>query len=148
LLLALGGCAGRTPQFAVPVESAASDTELRLRASLERWIGTPHCSRNHEETCTDCSRFVAAVCAEVFGLELPANTLDLADCGRPVAPGELRAGDLVFFQVSRKTRHVGIYLRNGEFAHASSSRGVMVSRLDERYWARRYWTARRVLPAS
>ena len=43
-------------------------------------------------------------------------------------------------------RHVGVYVGNGEFVHASSSKGVMLSRLDSKYWRKAYWTSRRILP--
>lgn len=145
VLLALAGCAGRVPRVPVPLEPETSGVELRLRAEVAEWIGTPHCSRRSDEGCTDCSAFVAAVYAKLFQARLPGDTLAMSTLGGPIRPLELRAGDLVFFLVSRKTRHVGIYLRNGEFAHASSSRGVTVSRLDDPYWTRRFWQARRVL---
>lgn len=151
VLLAAPGCGGRAVRgvhLEVPVETRPSDVETRLREVVERWIGTPHCSRQQEEVCTDCSRFVATVFAEAFGMTLPSNTLDLVALGSAVKAKELRAGDLVFFEISSKTRHVGIYLRNGEFAHASTSRGVMISRIGERYWAPRFRTARRLLGAS
>jgi cell wall-associated NlpC family hydrolase len=65
-----------------------------------------------------------------------------------VALDELQTADLVFFKTGWKTRHVGIYIGEGQFLHASTSRGVMISSLDNPYWQRHYWTSRRVpLPA-
>jgi cell wall-associated NlpC family hydrolase len=61
---------------------------------------------------------------------------------------ELQAGDLVFFQPSSYPRHVGIYLGGSEFVHASKSKGVTLSRIDETCWGKYYWTARRIIPAS
>ena len=55
------------------------------------------------------------------------------------------AGDLVFFRIARGEKHVGIYLRNGTFAHASCGHGVTFSKLTDSYWAERFWTARRIL---
>jgi len=81
----------------------------------------------------------------LFGLYLPRSTAEQARFGRRIERDELLPGDLVFFRIGRRTRHVGIYLGQGEFAHASQSQGVVVSRLDDPYWARRYWMARRVL---
>jgi hypothetical protein len=65
--------------------------------------------------------------------------------GTEVRRSQLQPGDLVFFRPSRKDRHVGVYLSNGEFVHASASSGVTVSSLDDRYWKRTWWQARRVL---
>jgi cell wall-associated NlpC family hydrolase len=56
----------------------------------------------------------------------------------------LMSGDLVFFKPGYKSRHVGIYLGQGEFAHASTSKGVIISRLDDRFWRQCYVTGRRV----
>jgi cell wall-associated NlpC family hydrolase len=80
----------------------------------------------------------------LFDIHLPRTTEGQVHAGVGLDKQDLQPGDLVFFRPS-KTRHVGIYLSGGEFAHASSSEGVMVSRLDESYWQETYWTARRVL---
>jgi cell wall-associated NlpC family hydrolase len=58
----------------------------------------------------------------------------------------MRAGDLVFFRTADRQKHVGIYLDDGEFLHASSSQGVTISPMQNDYWQQNYWTARR-LPA-
>ena len=68
--------------------------------------------------------------------------------GQAVAPGELQAGDLIFFHPPGKARALGLYLSAGEFAHASTSEGVTISHLDETYWREAYWTTRRVLPTT
>jgi cell wall-associated NlpC family hydrolase len=56
----------------------------------------------------------------------------------------LEAGDLVFFRPPGNPRHVGIYLSNNEFMHASKTQGVTISRIDPLYWGKYYWTARRL----
>jgi hypothetical protein len=81
---------------------------------------------------------------DLFARYLPRTTSEQVTEGEAVSPDELQAGDLVFFQPS-KSQHVGIYLSDGEFAHASSSQGVTVSEINDPYWRRTYWTARRVL---
>ena len=95
----------------------------------------------------DCSGFVNHVYREARGMQLPRDSAALARIGQPLARTELQAGDLVFFNTrQRPFSHVGIYLGENRFIHASSSRSgtVMISRLDEAYWARRYDGARRV----
>ena len=102
-----------------------------------RWIGTPYRSGGQSRKGTDCSGFVRQVYKKVYGIDLPRNTDQQMDATSRVRRGKLREGDLVFFHGSRKRRranHVGIYLKEGKFVHASTSRGVMVSRLDEDYW--------------
>ena len=80
-------------------------------------------------------------------MELPRNTALQVQEGSPVSREDLAPGDLVFFRRGG-TRHVGIYLGDDEFIHASTSRGVTISNLDEDYYRRYYWTARRLLDGT
>jgi cell wall-associated NlpC family hydrolase len=64
--------------------------------------------------------------------------------GQAIQRERLRAGDLVFFKTGLFTRHVGMYIDDGDFLHVSSSNGVMVSNLEDLYWKRTYWQARRI----
>ncbi len=105
--------------------------------------GTPYCYSGASPDCFDCSGFVN-YCYAVVGLELPRTSRDLYRTGSRVIDG-LRHGDLVFFNTSgRGVSHVGIYVGNNRFIHSSSSNGVMVSSLADRYWQPRYLGARRV----
>ena len=78
-------------------------------------------------------------------MNLPRTTKAQATLGRPVKKADLQAGDLVFFKPPSYPRHVGIYLGDDEFVHASKTRGVIISKIDLEYWGKYYWTARRVL---
>ena len=93
----------------------------------------------------DCSGFVKAVYKNIFKMDLPRTTKAQATLGRPVKKADLHAGDLVFFKPPSYPRHVGIYLSNSEFVHASKTRGVTISRMDPYYWDKYFWTARRLL---
>ncbi len=84
-----------------------------------------------------------ALYARVFGRALPRTTEEQAREGIRVGREALVPGDLIFFKTP--DRHVGVYLCCGEFAHASSSGGVVISRLDEPFWQRTFSMARRVL---
>ncbi len=68
--------------------------------------------------------------------------------GKPVDRTRLRSGDLVLFRAGSTGRHVGIYIGNNQFVHASTRSGVMISNMDEPYWKKRYNEARRVLSRS
>ncbi len=120
--------------------------EQRLRAEEQAWHGTPYRYGGVSRDGIDCSGFVMTVYQDLFGMPLPRTTTGQVEAGEAVSADALQAGDLVFFRTSRKTRHVGIYLGDGEFAHASTSQGVTTSRLDNTYWRRTYWTSRRILP--
>jgi cell wall-associated NlpC family hydrolase len=125
--------------------STYAGIEVRLRQEVAQWQGVPYRLGGRHMRGIDCSAFVQNVLVGLFGLYLPRSTAEQARFGRRIERDELLPGDLVFFRIGRRTRHVGIYLGQGEFAHASQSQGVVVSRLDDPYWARRYWMARRVL---
>ncbi|NXZ87730.1 C40 family peptidase [Serratia fonticola] len=75
---------------------------------------------------------------------LPRSTGEQMKLGSRVAKSELDTGDLVFFKTSPRQRHVGVYIGESEFVHASTSMGVTVSSLDNQYWGARYELARRI----
>ena len=123
----------------------AATVEPRLRAEARRWDGVPHRLGGTDRRGVDCSGLTQALYADVLDLRLPRDTRRQSRVGTEVRRSHLQPGDLVFFRPSRKDRHVGVYLSNGEFVHASASSGVTVSSLDDRYWKRTWWQARRVL---
>lgn len=129
-------------------EGQASLVEQRLRAAEQQWHGTPYRWGGVSRDGVDCSGFVMNLYQDLFDLPLPRTTTEQVEAGEAAPPDALQAGDLVFFRTSRKTWHVGIYLSAGEFAHASTSQGVMTSRLDNAYWQEAYWTSRRILPTA
>jgi cell wall-associated NlpC family hydrolase len=91
----------------------------------------------------DCSGYVHLTYKQKLRRTIPRSTELLAKSGSEVSLRQMQPGDLVFFKTGWKTNHVGIYLNNGKFMHASSSRGVMISRLENPYWSDTFWMARR-----
>ncbi len=109
-----------------------------------RCLGTPYLMGGTGNGAYDCSGFVMKMC-QAQGVYLPRTADVQYNSGRAVARGDERAGDLVFFETYLPgPSHVGIYLGNGQFIHASSSRGVTVSSLKQPYYAARYLGAKRV----
>ena len=94
----------------------------------------------------DCSGMVSYVYDKAAGIRLTGSAADMAKRGRPVSASEMRPGDLVFFNTLRRPRsHVGIYLGDGRFIHAPSSRGearVRTDSLTSGYFAARFEEAR------
>jgi cell wall-associated NlpC family hydrolase len=155
LLLAtvLMGCASSRPSTheAPPHRIALSTTnqvEDTIRSAMTRWSETPHRMGGMTVSGADCSGFVVSLYRETFGVQLPRTTREQARTGVTVRPNALQAGDLVFFRPGREVNHVGIYLSEGRFAHISTSRGFIVSHMDEPYWRRRFAEARRVIEPS
>lgn len=116
-----------------------------LLAQHERWVGTPYRLGGTTERGIDCSALVQHVFNDTFRLALPRSTGQQVHEGTPVARDELQAGDLVFFRPPGAYDHVGIYVGDGYFLHASTSQGVKLSKLESGYWRRHYWQARRAL---
>ncbi|MDH6313738.1 lipoprotein Spr [Parabacteroides sp. PFB2-10] len=114
-----------------------------------KWLGVPYRSGGLTKKGVDCSGLVTNIYREIYGKQLSRSSADMLkhDC-RKVGRDRLQEGDLVFFRTdgSRKKtpNHVGIYLKNGRFIHASTSRGVMVSALSEPYYVRTFITGGRV----
>jgi cell wall-associated NlpC family hydrolase len=135
------------PAQAAEVETGGTDDLFMYAASL---VGTPYqIGGASPENGLDCSGFVRHVFVQMFHTELPHSAIDMGRKGEPVETADLRSGDLVFFNtLQRPFSHVGIYLGESRFVHASSSStgNVMISSLLEPYWSKHYAGARRVLP--
>ena len=126
--------------------SNADEIEKRILDEYRQWQGTRHKMGGTGSKGIDCSGFVKAVYRDVFNIDLPRTTREQVKQGKPLAFKELQPGDLVFFKPPTYARHVGIFLSQSEFVHASKNKGVTVSKIDAHYWGKYYWTARRILP--
>lgn len=147
LLMVSGGCATSPPPSSKPILDSHDDKPVStaLRTEIQSWLGTPHRLGGLSRRGVDCSGLVVVVYDTLFDLHLPRTTADLIHSGQRVDQTQLVSGDLVFFNPGYKSRHVGIYLGRGEFAHASTSRGVIISRLNDVFWQKCYITGRRIL---
>jgi lipoprotein Spr len=121
-----------------PVEEMRN---IRLLQFLEEWYGTDYHYGGTSKDGIDCSAFVSLLMMNVYGISsLPRISSDQYLQTRRIARPELSEGDLVFFHTlgkQRKVTHVGVYLRNNKFVHASIS-GVMISDMGEGYYATHY----------
>ena len=93
----------------------------------------------------DCSGFVQVTYQNVFGKQVPRTTEQLSVSGTEIPIEKARLGDLLVFKTGFTKRHVGIYIGNGKFIHASSSKGVMSSSINNPYWADSYQQTRRII---
>ena len=120
----------------------------KLYLEAARWIGTPYRSGGSSTRGTDCTGLTSSIYRKVYNISLPRTTEEQKSMGVRVKKSNLKEGDLVFFSSDRKSRrvgHAGIYLKNHLFIHASSSRGVMISSLEEEYYRRHWMVGKRVL---
>ncbi|MGN6177873.1 MAG: C40 family peptidase [Mucilaginibacter sp.] len=125
----------------------SATSNMKLFHFVYDWIGTPYHFGGSSRKGIDCSAFTKELYSEVFNLDIRRNSRDIFSMVSPVSKDELKEGDLVFFKIhSRRISHVGVYLGNGRFAHASS-RGVAISSLSDAYYSRYFYKGGRLLSA-
>lgn len=113
-------------------------TNLTLFNEIERWWGTRYRYGGAAKDGIDCSAYAATIVHNVYGMVLPRRSRDqYVECIK-LEKAELQQGDLVFFKTGRGVSHVGMYLINGYFTHASTSIGVTISNLSETYWNKKF----------
>ena len=117
-----------------------------LASLIQFWHGTPYRYGGMSRRGVDCSGFVALTFSQRFALQLPRETRAQAEYGTRIDREDLLPGDLLFFKTGRGDNglHVGIYDSDNQFIHASTSRGVIRSSLDNEYWRDTFWQARRI----
>lgn len=123
-------------------------TNRKLIDYVDQWWGVPYRIGGTTKSGVDCSGFVRGLVSETYGLSLPRTSRDQAQFCKRIEKHQVKEGDLVFFSTGRQISHVGMYLANNKFVHSSSSRGVMISDLDEPYWKRKYAFAGRFQSAG
>lgn len=118
-----------------------------LASFIADWYGTRYRYGGTSRTGIDCSAFVQKLYENVFGISLVRTAIQQAQNSCELCTNDdLREGDLVFFKTQgNRISHVGVYLMNKFFVHSASSKGVMISSLDDKYWKPRYAGAGRVL---
>ncbi|KAB7886025.1 NlpC/P60 family protein [Poseidonibacter ostreae] len=92
----------------------------------------------------DCSAFTQRIYKEKFDIKIPRSTRTQVKVGKKVAKSDLELGDLIFFKTGKVDRHVGVYMGNGDFMHASI-KGVKFSKVDKPFYKKAYWTSRRII---
>jgi len=102
-----------------------------LSSAINPWLGTPYKYGGMSKRGVDCSGFVSIVYMDVYNLQLPRTSRDQYISGKKIRINQIHKGDLVFFRGVRGSGidHVGIYLEDGKFVHASVSNGVIISNL-------------------
>lgn len=129
--------------FTLSVGSVSADS--KMDDVIDTAIGTKYVSGGTTTKGFDCSGFTMYVFNKI-GIKLPHQSGAQYKMGQAIDKGDLREGDLVFFNTSGKgVSHVGIYVGNDKFAHASSKRGVTISNLSDSYYVNRYVGAKRIM---
>ncbi len=116
-----------------------------LEALANTWLGTKYKMGGTTKSGIDCSGYVMVIYKELYQISLIHNAAKIYkdSRGKSVSRGDLKEGDLVFFGDFWGISHIGIYLSGDRFTHASTSRGVMISPMNDKYWSPKYKGARR-----
>lgn len=148
-ILALLSACSATPVKQAPTSTVGAvttdATQTRLEEHFATWRGTPYRMGGLNNRGIDCSGFVYITYRDVFGVTLPRTTQLLAKTGSEIPRQQIRMGDLLIFKTGKKQKHVGIYVGNGKFLHASTSKGVIASNMNSDYWSDAFRQSRRVL---
>jgi hypothetical protein len=112
-------------------------TNTTLYKTIDEWFGTRYRYGGTTHRGIDCSAFMQKVGEYAFGWILPRTAREQYALMQPVCREDIHEGDFVFFNTHGGISHVGMYLQNNKFVHSCTSSGVMISDLDDRYWAPR-----------
>lgn len=121
-------------------------TNKELYRFIESWWGTPYRMGGATQNGVDCSAFTQTLMSSIYGLQIPRTALEQKFHCTEITKEDLREGDMIFFNTrGRGISHVGIYLQDGNFVHAASSGGVMISSIYQNYWQRKMVCAGRIV---
>jgi lipoprotein Spr len=121
-------------------------TNYKLYNFIDLWYGTPYKYAGRSMSGVDCSDFVSLLVQSVYGIDLSGDVVAIYRQCKHIKPSQLKEGDLVFFKLNRRSlSHVGVYLQNHKFVHASVHSGVVIDDLHEDYYKKYFRLAGRIL---
>lgn len=127
--------------------TSSNEAPIKKQAFTEfysEWKNVKYKMGGTSKSGIDCSAFTQKMYKDKFGIDLSRTTGTQVTEGIEVKKSELQPGDLVFFKTGRTDRHVGVYVGNGDFLHASI-RGIVYTKLDKPFYKKNYWTSRRII---
>lgn len=135
-------------KYSIQMDIAVEDiNNIPLLQKIDEWWGTPYAMGGSSKRGVDCSYFTLDVMNAIYNTNLKRTAAEQYTQSEKIDWSDLKEGDLIFFKTdgSRSISHVGIYMTNNKFAHASTSQGVTISDLSEPYWQRRLYSLGRVV---
>ena len=135
-------------KYSIQMDIAVEEIQnIPLLQKIDEWWGTPYALGGSSKRGVDCSYFTLDVMNAIYNTNLKRTAAEQYDQSEKIDWSDLKEGDLIFFKTdgSRSISHVGIYMTNNKFAHASTSQGVTISDLSEPYWQKRLYSLGRVL---
>jgi lipoprotein Spr len=135
-------------KYSIQMDIAVEEiNNIPLLQKIDEWWGTPYALGGSSKRGVDCSYFTLDVMNGIYNTNLKRTAAEQYDQSEKIDWSDLKEGDLIFFKTdrSRSISHVGIYMTNNKFAHASTSQGVTISDLSEPYWQKRLYSLGRVV---
>jgi lipoprotein Spr len=135
-------------KYSIQMDIAVEEiNNIPLLQKIDEWWGTPYALGGNSKRGVDCSYFTLDVMNAIYNTNLKRTAAEQYTQSEKIDWSDLKEGDLIFFKTdgSRSISHVGIYMTNNKFAHASTSQGVTISDLSEPYWQKRLYSLGRVL---
>lgn len=135
-------------KYSIHMDIAVEEmNNIPLLQKIDEWWGTPYALGGSSKRGVDCSYFTLDVMNAIYNTNLKRTAAEQYTQSEKIDWSDLKEGDLIFFKTdaSRSISHVGIYMTNNKFAHASTSQGVTISDLSEPYWQKRLYSLGRVL---
>jgi len=126
-------------RYAVLLSTPAEEVKnAKMFEFIDDWYGTPYRLGGTTKKGVDCSAFSQFLFASVYGLSIPRTAKEQYNLTSRISRTQLNEGDLIFFNTRGGISHVGVYLLNNKFVHASTSGGVMISDIYDEYWAKKF----------
>ena len=137
-------------KYSIKMDIAVEEiNNIPLLKKIDEWWGTPYQLGGSNKQGVDCSYFTLEVMNAIYHTNLKRTAAEQYEQSEKIESKELKEGDLIFFKTEGRTRisHVGIYLTNNKFAHASTSQGVTIGDLTDPYWQKRVYSMGRYKPS-
>ena len=126
-------------RYAVLLSTPAEEVKnTKMFEFIDDWYGTPYRLGGTTKKGVDCSAFSQFLFSSVYGLSIPRTAREQYNLTSRISRTQLNEGDLIFFNTRGGISHVGVYLQNNKFVHASTSGGVMISDIFDEYWAKKF----------
>jgi murein DD-endopeptidase / murein LD-carboxypeptidase len=120
-------------------------SNVKLYSFIEDWYGVPYKYGGKNKSGIDCSNFTSALYQNIYNKSLSGSSSSIYTQCKIISKKDLKEGDLLFFKIENDNiSHIGVYLQNNKFVHATTKKGVMINDLDEAYYKKYFYKAGRL----
>ncbi len=118
---------------------------IKLYSFIDEWYGVPYKYGGKNKSGIDCSNFTSTLYNAVYNKPLIGSSSSIFEQCKSVSKNNLEEGDFVFFKIDGdKISHIGVYLQNNKFVHATTKKGVMIDDIDEPYYKKYFYKGGRI----